>query len=77
LIPRSQIPSWRLRQADGGIPACGSGRSLCDAHCRIRGCLPKEQEGPPHFGYFIAAAVLDVDIEIAIGNAAHGVAEKT
>src|SRR4029077_17851381 len=72
-----KFPRGAFDKLTAGFERAGLVALFATRICRVRGCLPEEQEGPAHFSYFIAASVLDVDIEIAIGNAAHGVAEKT
>ena len=43
---------------------------------RVRGRLAEEQKCTTHICDFVAAVVLNVDIQIAISDAAHGIAEE-
>ena len=50
--------------------------SLMRAFDGIRGCLAEELQRAAHLRDFIAAIIVNIDVEIAIGDAAHGVAEQ-
>ncbi len=44
---------------------------------RVRRRLAEEHERTAHIRDFVTAVILNVDIEVAIGDAPHGVAEET